>query len=139
MQSTTSLALKHENFDRAYYCRIGKQPVSTPLITLPQLKAHLSLLRAIQALRSVVEEGTDERFPEYVKLLQPPQRWIWMIGLAIDRYARCRSFFFRPNITGSTVKLYEMDTHGRTSGSFGVGRTSVTPTRCPHGLAHVHA
>ncbi|KAI0766049.1 hypothetical protein BC629DRAFT_1539811 [Irpex lacteus] len=70
------------------YCRIGKQPVSTPLVTLPQVRAHLSLLRAIQELRSTVEEGTDERFPEYVKTLQPPQRWIWMIGLAIDRFLK---------------------------------------------------
>ncbi|KAI0091543.1 hypothetical protein BDY19DRAFT_1030884 [Irpex rosettiformis] len=88
MHSPSLLSLPREDSDRAYYCRIGKRPVPTPMVTLPQLKAHLSLLRAIQDLRTTVEEGTDERFPEYVKSLQAPQRWIWIVGLAIERFMK---------------------------------------------------
>ncbi|KAI0683785.1 hypothetical protein BC835DRAFT_1422968 [Cytidiella melzeri] len=84
-RSITSPFRHYDSSERPAYCKIGKQPVLTPLVSLPQVKAHLSLLRAIKDLRRTVEEGTDERFPEYVKMLQPAQRWIWMVGLAIER------------------------------------------------------
>jgi hypothetical protein len=83
------------------YCKIGKKAVPAPLVTLQQLRAHLYLLRAIKDLRSTVEKGTDERFPEYVKTLQPAQRWIWMIGLATERCAHCH--LVRLQIYASTV------------------------------------
>ena len=64
---------------------IGGQVLTTPLVTIEQLKAHLSLLRAFKQLRSVIDEGADPRIPEYARALDPIPRWGWFVNLAVDR------------------------------------------------------
>lgn len=64
---------------------IGGQTLSAPLVTVEQLKAHLSLLRAFKNLRTVIEEGKDPRIPEYARGLESIPRWGWFVGLAVER------------------------------------------------------
>ncbi len=58
---------------------INGQSLSVPLVTIQQLKSHLCLLRAFKELRTVVEEGKDERLPENVRALEAPPRWGWFV------------------------------------------------------------
>ena len=64
---------------------IGGQVFTDPLVTIEQLKAHLSLLRAFKQLRSVIDEGADPRIPVYARALDPVPRWGWFVNLAVDR------------------------------------------------------
>ena len=78
---------------------IGKHALSGPLVQIPHLKAHLSLLRAINGLRTIIEEGRDPRIPRDVFELDAPQRWAWFVGLAVERYRQCRD----PKIRLTTI------------------------------------
>lgn len=59
--------------------------VREPLVTVSALKAHLSFLHALKLLRDAVEDGTDSRFPEIARMLEPPERWSWFVHLAVER------------------------------------------------------
>ncbi|KAJ3557417.1 hypothetical protein NM688_g1477 [Phlebia brevispora] len=65
--------------------RIGTYTFSAPLVTVEQLKAHLSLLRAFKGLRATVEEGEDVRIPRLAAVMEPSARWAWFVGLSVDR------------------------------------------------------
>ena len=65
--------------------RIGGQMLTSPLVTVPQLKAHLSLLRAFKQLRTVIDEGKDPRLPEFTRSMDALPRWAWFVGLAVER------------------------------------------------------
>ena len=56
-----------------------------PLVSVQQLKAHLSLLRAFKGLRTAIEEGKDPRIPEYARGIEAIPRWGWFVGLAVER------------------------------------------------------
>ena len=64
---------------------VGLQVLTAPLVTIEQLKAHLSLLGAFKQLRTVLDEGADPRIPEYAQSLEPIARWGWFVNLAVDR------------------------------------------------------
>lgn len=67
--------------------RVGLSSLSNPLVTIPQLKAHLALLRAFKELRTTVQD-TDAKvlgLPVIVVELTPDKRWTWFVGLAVER------------------------------------------------------
>lgn len=70
---------------------IGAQVLDRPLVTAVALKAHLSFLRALKDLRTVVDDGTDPRLPENARNLDCAQRWTWFAHLAVERYVLCLS------------------------------------------------
>ena len=67
--------------------RIGRSTFPDPLVSIPQVKAHLSLLRAFKALRTTVEEpdATVLGLTGVVKELPKDKRWTWFVGLAVER------------------------------------------------------
>ena len=65
---------------------VGAKTLSRPLVRVGELRAHLALLRAFRDLRTLVEDGQIAEWPDVVRLLDPSQRWIWFVGLAVDRY-----------------------------------------------------
>ncbi|KIP02262.1 hypothetical protein PHLGIDRAFT_112238, partial [Phlebiopsis gigantea 11061_1 CR5-6] len=67
---------------------VGAKTLARPLVRVGELKAHLALLRAFKALRTLVEDGQIAEWPDVVRLLDPSQRWIWFVGLAVDRFQR---------------------------------------------------
>ncbi|OBZ74115.1 hypothetical protein A0H81_06465 [Grifola frondosa] len=66
--------------------KIGSSTLSSPLVDVHQLKAHLSLLRAFRALRIAIEAGEGVHLPELVIPLDGAHRWAWFVGLAVDRF-----------------------------------------------------
>ena len=64
---------------------IDSQSLSTPLVHVNELKAHLCLLRAFKTLRTTVEAGDVTDWPETVQMLDRRQRWAWFVSLAVDR------------------------------------------------------
>jgi hypothetical protein len=64
---------------------IGQKSVNA-LVSPEQLKGHLAILRTFNALRSIVEEAKDDRFPPWAKKLEPERRWAWFVTLAVHRY-----------------------------------------------------
>lgn len=64
---------------------IGDRVLHSPLVRVSQIKAHLSLLRAIKGLRDIVEKGEDPRFSKQVRDLSAPQRWGLFVNLAVER------------------------------------------------------
>lgn len=96
--ANTSRPLASGNTSTPYI--IGGQTLEAPLVTIQQVKAHLCLLRAFKDLRAAVEAtpteldksqlpyGTSE-WPELVKKLDGPSRWIWFLGIAVDKYVPC--------------------------------------------------
>ena len=64
---------------------IAKNTLHSPLVSVAQVKAHLCLLREIQALRSLIELGKDTRIPSNALALPPVQRWAWFVGVAVER------------------------------------------------------
>lgn len=67
--------------------RIANRTVHSPLVRVAQVKAHLSLLRGIKNLRTIVEKGDDPRLPKQARDLPPPQRWGWFVHLSTERRA----------------------------------------------------
>lgn len=65
--------------------RIGGQQLTAPLVSVEQLKAHLSLLRAFKRLRTVIDEGKDGRLSDFARSMNPLPRWAWFVGLAVER------------------------------------------------------
>lgn len=70
---------------------VGTQTLTSPLVQIQELKAHLCLLRAMKNLRTTVEDGKISEWPDMVRMWTPPQRWAWFVGLAVDRYMIQRS------------------------------------------------
>lgn len=71
----------------------GKVPTE-PFVTISQLKAHLGLLRAFKELKNRVtdlEANRDvrDKVPPLARELEPQQRWIWFLELALERYVLC--------------------------------------------------
>lgn len=64
---------------------IGSRRTNTPLVTPDQLRDHLALLHAFYKLRSQVEEGKDDRLPKLAKEMEVEGRWVWFVGLAVER------------------------------------------------------
>ena len=56
---------------------VGTQKLNSPLVNVSQLKAHLSLLRAIRSMKIIAEAAVDKRRP-----------WSWFVGLAVERFQR---------------------------------------------------
>jgi hypothetical protein len=72
---------------------VGNQVVSQPFVSIEQLKAHLTLLRAFKILRTSVEEDTENRLPEHIRALKDQSsgsslRWGCVVALAVERYRR---------------------------------------------------
>jgi hypothetical protein len=69
--------------------QIGAVRTTRPLVAPNQLKGHLALLRGFWALRESVEGSdqvkVDERIPEWALNLDKEARWIWFVGLAVER------------------------------------------------------
>lgn len=73
--------------------RIGKNILDSPLVVREQVKAHLTLLEAFHHLKKTIQgaKPDDLRLPSEVALLDLDRRWAWFVGLAVDRYVRCRT------------------------------------------------
>ncbi|TCD60359.1 hypothetical protein EIP91_010319 [Steccherinum ochraceum] len=70
--------------------RIGDHDLKHPFVSIPQIKAHLALLRAFKELRTTVQE-TDAKslnLPPVVSELTKDKRWTWFVGLAVERFQR---------------------------------------------------
>jgi len=73
---------------------VGAMVPTEPFVTIPQLKAHLGLLRAFRELKNRVtdlEINQDVRgkLPSLAQELGQPQRWTWFLELALERYVLC--------------------------------------------------
>ncbi|EIW76458.1 hypothetical protein CONPUDRAFT_64644 [Coniophora puteana RWD-64-598 SS2] len=64
----------------------GKTP--SPLVRQEHLKGHLSLLRAFNALRASIEEGSVVNIPGLVLEMRPDAWWGWFVNLAVERFER---------------------------------------------------
>lgn len=74
----------------------GKVP-EDPLVTAPQLKTHLGLLKAFRELKGRVtdlEANRDvrDKLPPLAQELGPQERWTWFLELALER---CELLTFR--------------------------------------------
>ena len=83
-RSTAKELLPHYSDGSRTYV-IAKNTLNSPLVSVAQVKAHLCLLREIQALRALIELGKDMRIPSNVLVLPPVQRWAWFVGVAVER------------------------------------------------------
>ncbi|KAH8103957.1 hypothetical protein BXZ70DRAFT_888620 [Cristinia sonorae] len=70
--------------------RIGGKVITEPLVNIPQVKAHLALLRAFKELRKTVQDTSAQvlGLPPVVSDLSPDKRWTWFVGLAVERFQR---------------------------------------------------
>ena len=71
----------------------GKVP-KEPFVTIPQLKAHLGLLKAFRELKNRVtyleaNQDVRDKVPLLAQELGPQQRWTWFLELALERYVLC--------------------------------------------------
>lgn len=64
---------------------IGSHQTTGPLVNPNKLKGHLGLLRAFYKLRLQVEDGKDNRLPEFAQKMEAERRWVWFVGLAVER------------------------------------------------------
>lgn len=64
---------------------IGGVALNGPLVRVSHVKAHLCLLRGIYELKAIIEAGEDARIPPEAAALDPLHRWIWFVGLAVER------------------------------------------------------
>lgn len=73
----------------------GKTPKG-PFATISQLKAHLGLLRAFRELKNRVTDleanrDAHDKLPLLARELDPQQRWVWFLELALERCVLCDS------------------------------------------------
>lgn len=66
--------------------KVGGKVLTTPLVHVHQLKAHLGLLRAFKNLRAAAEDVNETRLGSIDPPLEPAQLWAWLVGLAVDRF-----------------------------------------------------
>ena len=75
------------NFPPAFL--IGPHTLTSPLVNVEYVKAHLRLLGAFTALRQRVTNCTDDELPSLARHLEntpeAPRRWAWFLCLAVDR------------------------------------------------------
>lgn len=66
----------------------------SPLVTIDQLKAHLTLLGAFKSLRTTVQTQSAEELilPPVVERMDVNKRWTWFVGLAVERSVVQRYF-----------------------------------------------
>ena len=65
---------------------IGQNRTSAPLVTGNQLKGHLALLNSFALLRFQIENASAGIIlPLEVSVLDKDLRWIWFVGIAVDR------------------------------------------------------
>jgi len=67
----------------------GKVPKNS-FVTVPQLKAHLGLLRAFRELKDRVtdleaNQDVRDKLPPLAQELGPEDRWTWFLELALER------------------------------------------------------
>ncbi|KAH9832601.1 uncharacterized protein C8Q71DRAFT_777258 [Rhodofomes roseus] len=71
---------------------IGPHTIMQPLVGIPYVKAHLSLLGAFKALEKRVETCPEVDLPSPARGLdhtpQTPRRWAWFVSLAVERFHR---------------------------------------------------
>lgn len=72
--------------------KIGSRRVSSPLVSIDQLKSHLRLLGMFTLVKEKVEAlHLDPQFmdtiPPLAKNLSSEERWRWFLELAVERYA----------------------------------------------------
>ncbi|GBE89583.1 hypothetical protein SCP_1602460 [Sparassis crispa] len=65
---------------------IGDATLHAPLVELDHLRAHLALLRAFKALRTLIEDA-DELGLQALRM-DSTARWAWFVGLAVERFQR---------------------------------------------------
>ncbi|CAL1714266.1 unnamed protein product [Somion occarium] len=70
--------------------KIGEKMLPSPLVTIDQLKAHLTLLGAFKSLRTTVQTQSAEELilPPVVERMDVNKRWTWFVGLAVERFQR---------------------------------------------------
>ena len=70
---------------------IGSHKLSEPLVDIASVKAHLALLGAFASLKERIETCAPDNLPDSARGLsntpEAPQRWIWFVTLAVERYA----------------------------------------------------
>lgn len=92
---STSTSDNHSAPPPYYFAQIrfpvGGVVPEEPFVTIPQLKAHLGLLRAFRELNNRItdlEASQDLRakLPSLAQELRPQERWIWFLELALERF-----------------------------------------------------
>ncbi|GJE98075.1 hypothetical protein PsYK624_142970 [Phanerochaete sordida] len=68
--------------------KVGTRTLTRPLVQIPEVKAHLCLLRAFRDLRMLVEDGQIAEWPAAARMFAPSARWAWFVGLAVERFQR---------------------------------------------------
>ena len=71
---------------------VGGRVPQDLFVSVSQLKIHLGLLRVFRELRDrvihlVVNQDAREKIPSLAQELEPQERWVWFLELALERYA----------------------------------------------------
>ena len=70
---------------------IGSHKLTEPLVNIASVKAHLALLGAFANLKERIETCAPDDLPDSARSLsntpEAPQRWVWFVTLAVERYA----------------------------------------------------
>lgn len=72
----------------SYYSKIGKRTIGEPLVTVPELKAHLRLLKAFSDLKQRVENVPGTELGLAASETDTALNWPLFVALAVERYAR---------------------------------------------------
>jgi len=69
---------------------VGRRVPKKPFVSISQLKAHLGLLKAFRELKNRVtdleaNQDVRDKLPSLARMLEPQQRWIWFLELALER------------------------------------------------------
>lgn len=79
------------NFPQPHVYHIGESFITTPLVDMPQVKAHLALLHKIKDLRSRLEHAPNDTLCDAVRGYPAESKWGFLVSLAVERCA-CLSF-----------------------------------------------
>ncbi|TCD60000.1 hypothetical protein EIP91_010927 [Steccherinum ochraceum] len=70
--------------------KVGRDVISSPVVNIEQVKAHLGLLHAFKVLRTAVKEASlaESTVSAVAERLDEGKRWSWFVGLAVERFQR---------------------------------------------------
>lgn len=75
-----------------YYSKIGAKVLPQPLVSIPELKAHLLLLNGFAAMKKAAEEASPASlgFPDSQVItgdIDNERKWTLFVALAVERCA----------------------------------------------------
>ncbi|KAI0265155.1 hypothetical protein BC834DRAFT_802695, partial [Gloeopeniophorella convolvens] len=88
---------------------VGLRAIHAPLVEIRHLRLHLSLLYALQGLRTRVESANEPSWPPLASSLGGEQRWTWFVNLAVERFQRWLEKLSPPSRSNTLAKFVRND------------------------------